>query len=447
LPRHIRSSQLETPTARVRRPISSKPIFIRVSPGVSLGYRRNRTAGSWVVRVADGQRGNWTERIGAADDFENADGALILTYWQAQDRARARAAEANGSELAASTPKRRLKVADAVDRYEMDLKSRRGDPGNAGRLRHHLGILSEKAIDELTATELRDWRNGLVGKLVPATVNRIATCLKAALNLVADDQGTNRSAWEVGLKTIPDAEESRNVILADTVVRQLVAEAPAISVEFGLLVEVLAVTGARIGQAAGLRFEDLHAGAKPRLLMPASRKGRGTKKISHRPVPIPADLAQRLAAAAAGRSASAPLLAKPVVQKPETNDVDKTLSSTEVRRSSPWKKSDHSREFRRLVVGCGLDPTAVSINALRHSSIVRQLLAGVPGRVVAVNHDTSLAMLERTYSRFIGDHADELVRSALLDVSADAASNVVPLASANSRTLRHPGSPQNRKRS
>ena len=33
--------------------------------------------------------------------------------------------------------------------------------------------------------------------------------------------------------------------------------------------------------------------------------------------------------------------------------------------------------------------------ALRHSSIIRALLAGVPVRVVAVNHDTSVTMLER----------------------------------------------------
>jgi len=41
---------------------------------------------------------------------------------------------------------------------------------------------------------------------------------------------------------------------------------------------------------------------------------------------------------------------------------------------------------------------------LRHTNIVR--LAAVPMRVVAVNHDTSVAPLERTYSRYIGDHAD-----------------------------------------
>lgn len=68
-----------------------------------------------------------------------------------------------------------------------------------------------------------------------------------------------------------------------------------------------------------------------------------------------------------------------------------------------------------MVKYCALDPAEVTIYALRHSNVVRQLLAGVPIRVVAVNHDTSIAMLERTYSRYIGDHADALSRGALLE--------------------------------
>jgi hypothetical protein len=52
--------------------------------------------------------------------------------------------------------------------------------------------------------------------------------------------------------------------------------------------------------------------------------------------------------------------------------------------------------------------------ALRHSSIVRALLAGVPARVVAAVHDTSIGMLERTYSAFIADHADTIARRGLL---------------------------------
>jgi hypothetical protein len=72
----------------------------------------------------------------------------------------------------------------------------------------------------------------------------------------------------------------------------------------------------------------------------------------------------------------------------------------------------------------------VTAYALRHSAIVRQLLAGVPTRIVASHHDTSTAMLEKHYSRYIvGDPADAITRRALLDMAAPAAvSNVVPIA-------------------
>jgi hypothetical protein len=128
--------------------------------------------------------------------------------------------------------------------------------------------------------------------------------------------------------------------------------------------------------------------------MLSSRKGRG--KIA-RPVPIPAGLAARLWAIAANRLANTPLLWK--------------LSG------EPWKKSDHARPFAQTAIGAGLYPNEITMNALRHSSIVRQLLAGVPVRVVAVDHETSVVMIERAYSRHMGDHADALARVALLDIS------------------------------
>ena len=49
--------------------------------------------------------------------------------------------------------------------------------------------------------------------------------------------------------------------------------------------------------------------------------------------------------------------------------------------------------------------------ALRHSSIIRALLAGVPVRVVAASHDTSVMMLERTYSAYVLDHSDAVGRA------------------------------------
>jgi len=75
----------------------------------------------------------------------------------------------------------------------------------------------------------------------------------------------------------------------------------------------------------------------------------------------------------------------------------------------------------------GLDPDVVTLSALRHSSIVRQLVANTPIRVVAAMHDTSVKMIERTYSRHIAEHTDALARRALLDTSQAATANVVAL--------------------
>ena len=64
----------------------------------------------------------------------------------------------------------------------------------------------------------------------------------------------------------------------------------------------------------------------------------------------------------------------------------------------------------------GID-AGVTLYSLRHSSIVRQLLAGVPTRVVAAHHDTSVPVLEHTYSRHISTVSDSVVRRALIDLS------------------------------
>jgi len=270
--------------------------------------------------------------------------------------------------------------------------------------------LFNKAVALLASRELRKWRDGLARTLAAATVNRTTTGLKAALNLAAehDERITNRRAWETGLATIPDAEQSRNVILSEVAVRQIIAAAQEQSGEFGLLIEVAAVTGARVSQLAQMEVQDLQAeGAVPRLMMPTSRKGKGKKITQRRPVPIPHGLAAKLRTLTADRSATAPLLIK--------------------QSGAPWKKSDHSRPFACAVRAAGQNPEQVTMYALRHSSIVRQILAGVPIRVIAVNHDTSIAMLERTYSRHIGDHSDALARVALLDIAEPIARNVVPI--------------------
>ena len=68
----------------------------------------------------------------------------------------------------------------------------------------------------------------------------------------------------------------------------------------------------------------------------------------------------------------------------------------------------------------------LTLYALRHSSIVRDLLANVPVRIVATKHDTSIPMIERNYSKYIADHADVLSWRAMLDPSTLSGDNPSP---------------------
>jgi integrase len=403
--RNLRSTGLETRSARLRQPIASKPVWLAIGPGLGLGYRRNKTAGNWVARLGDGKGGYSTRNIGIADDYAEANGSDILDFWQAQAKARQLGKGDTVQEVAI------LSLGKALDRYEADLRTRGADAGNVSRLRGHLNTaMLRKAVALLSTADLRRWRDGLAKKLAPSSVNRTTAAFKAALNLAADQDeriGTRR-AWEIGLATIKGADEARNVILPEAVVRGLIAEARAVSPEFGLLIEVAAVTGARVSQLARIEVQDLHGDtAAPRISVPVSHKGNGPKAVPRRSVPIGSALAARLRVAAANRPVTEPLLTKP--------------------SGEPWRKSDHSRLFARAARAAGQDPEEVTMYALRHTSIVRQLLAAVPIRVVAQSHDTSVAMIEKNYSRHIGDHSDAVVRAAMLDMGDDATGNVVPI--------------------
>jgi integrase len=407
--RSTRSAKLETRTARLKSAVRKKPYFVAVAPGVGLGYRRNKTAGSWVVRAADGKGGNWTQAFAVADDFEDANGTDVLSFWQAQDRARVLARGGRDADEDSGKP---ITVAQMIDRYETDLKARGGEVYNAQRVRVHLpDVLASKTVALLAPREFRHWRDGLIKNgLAPSTVNRTCAAFQAALELAAaqDPRIRNQSAWRMGLAALPDAEQSRNVMMPEDAVLSIISAAYTVSREFGLLVEVAAVTGARVSQLARLEVGDLQGDrADPRLMMPSARKGRGRKRIERRPVPIPTNVATVLKQAGAGRPSEAPLLTKP---------------SGEL-----WRHSDHRHPFERAVTRAGLDPTEVTIYALRHSSIVRQLLANTPIRVVATLHDTSVVMIERTYSKFITDHSDALSRRALLDTTRPIGENVVRL--------------------
>jgi integrase len=418
--RRRRSATLETRTARLKLAISKKPYTARVGRGVRVAYRRNETAGSWSVIAADGKGGNWMKGFARADDYEEANGETVLDFWQAQERARIIARGHKDPDANSGKP---TTLGGALDSYEADLKARGGDAYNARRVRVHLPdtLANETVALLISPRKFRHWRDGLKKKgLAASTVNRTCAAFQAALEHAAklDLRITNQSAWRTGLAALPDAEQSRNVIIPDYAVLGIISAAYEESPQFGLLVEVGAVTGARVSQLARLEVGDVQGDrADPRLMMPSARKGKGSKRIERRPVPIPANVVTALNEASLGRSDEAPLLTRP--------------------DGAPWRHSDHRHRFARAVTRAGLNPSIVTIYALRHSSIVRQLLANTPIRVVAVQHDTSAVMIERTYSKYIADHSDALSRRALLDTSRPISKNaVVALKKPRNRTRR-----------
>jgi integrase len=413
--RKVSFSALESRSARLRSKIRRRPYSgPSLARGVSLMYRRNKTNGTWVLKVSDGHGAYWTKGFALADDFEDADGKNVLTFYDAQDAAKKLARGGDGS--ADSAP---ITVDGALTAYKRDLIARNANPYNAEHPRVHLtSALLAKPVALLTATELKKWRDGLFGTMAPATTNRLGRCLCAALSLAAlhDDRVKNRDAWEIGLADLPDAQEARNVVLSDSEVHKFVAAAYVQDHQFGLLTDTLAITGARPSQVVRLRVEDLHAHpVRPKLMMPKSAKGggrnRSVKRTERYSVPITAALSRKLKAAAAGRADDEPLLLK--------SD------------GNPWEKHPgqyHHRQISKVVTTVGLDPADVTMYALRHSNIVRMLVRNVPIRLVASLHNTSVAMIEKHYSRYITEHSiDDITRIGLLSELAPAADNVVVL--------------------
>jgi integrase len=413
--RKVRHSSLEKRTNRLKLTVRRKPYNgPNLARGVSLLYRRNKTNGTWVLKASDGHGKYWTKAIAEADDFDEANGEKILTFFEAQDVAKKLA---GGGTVEANDSTAPVTVDRALVDYRRDLISRNANPYNAESPRKHLtATLLSKPVMLLASKELKHWRDGLLGTLAPASINRICNSMCAALELSAqhDPRIKNRDAWEVGLAGLPDAQKARNVVIPDATIHALVGASYARDHRLGLFVDTMATTGARPSQLTRLLVEDLHDHpSKPKLMMPKSGKGggrnRSQKKLERYSVPITVALSRKLKAAATGRAGDAPLL----------------LCAD----GRPWRANpsrDYREPVREVLAAIGVDPDEVTLYSLRHSSVVRMLLRNVPIRLIAALHNTSVGQIERNYSKHITEHhSDELTRTGLLSEPAPAVGNVV----------------------
>lgn len=407
-PAKITPDHLKNKTNRAKLDVAPKPYWFALSVGLFIGYRRCQGPGRWVVRDAAGV----VTTYALADDREEANGAKVLNWEQAQTEARRRVL--GGDEQGIKT----VLLEDALAAYKADLETRSADPSNWSTPHNHLKrvapTLLRRDINTLTAVELLNFRNKLVASrgMKAVTWNRVSKGLRAALMLAAEDR---EKVWRKGLEAIeddrPDGEQARNVVLTDEEVGTLVAGCYAHDHAFGLITDVLATTGARPSQAVRLLVSDLHLGPRPTLSMPRSAKGggrkRNSKKKRHITVAITPGLAAGLAEAAKSRRPNDYLLVRSDGVAWVTGD----RSHGECRRQL----------LRAVLATINLQTNAkgeaVTIYCLRHTSITRMVLANKPLRIIAEKHDTSVTEIEDHYTHGILDHADALMRDGLIDHS------------------------------
>jgi integrase len=414
-------AKIDTGARRRKLPVSSKPVWASVGDrrsGLKLGYRKGTRGGVWVGKLVEsGARVETT--LGQADD----DGVLPgdgLSYIDAMQAAVAWAAKQRVALVASANEEKRrvLTVADAINSYVKTRIARdelRGQDARTRLAKHVLGDarLSAMPFERLTARTLTEWRARLPG-MAPAGVNRLLNDVRAALNgAVAahwrDLPATIGKEIETGLKALPNAETARQALLIDADIRRIVEAAYAIDSDLGALVLVLAATGARFGQAAKIAIADFQPDAA-RVMVPTSAKGRGVKQRRRTAVPLGQDAIDRLRPLTIGRKGHEPLL---------TRWLSRQIGPAEWEHvgRAPWTNaSEMSRGWRKALAAADLP--RVEPYALRHSSIVRGLRAGLPPRIVAALHDTSSAMIERHYSAFILDLSDELARRALVPLTS-----------------------------
>lgn len=399
--------------------------------GVSLGYRKaSRGPGTWVAKlVLDGKRSE--ERLTQADD--PGAGSSALSYPAAVTAAiqwaKARLASIENTE-ADETAIRAPTVRSAVEAYIAARADRSATAGRDAGSRLSKHVLSDSEFAEapmarLSAGAIQAWRRRLTKELAPTTVNRLLNDLRAALNASADLHRralppTISAEVKSGTKAVSAASNARKQVLPDAEIRRLVDASFTVdeSGDFGRVVLVMAATGARFSQVARITVADVQV-ARSRIMVPPSRKGRAGKRPTPIAVPVGADVMGRLQPVLSGRRGHEPLLLhwyKKQTGPAEWERIDRR----------PWASASAAIRQWAAARDIAAAPADTVMLCLRHSSIVRALSAGVPVRLVAALHDTSVGMIEAHYSAYIVDATEEIARRAVTPL---APSEIVPLRS------------------
>ncbi len=422
--RIVRSTKLDTRSARAKLPAKKSGYWVPIARGFALGYRRGPKGGSWLVRLIESERRHETT-LGPADDVLDADGERILDYAQAQVKARdwLAALDAKGK-TGPYTVNRCLDdyIADyrrrggkALDRLEIStdafirpkLGSNEVAALTAAMIRHWHAELAEAPPRLRTRTIARqqnvrqiDIEDHEAVRRRRASANRIFGILKAALNLAfREGQAANDAAWR-RVRPFREASAPKIRYLSHAEAQRLVN---ACDPGFRPLVQCALLTGCRYGEIVDFQTGDFSRDAGT-VSVRVSKAGRS------RHVVLTED--------------GVALFERHVAGKPGTGLV--FTRSDEGR----WGKSHQHRPLREACSRAEIDPPA-SFHILRHTYATHLLQAGAPLPVIAANlGHADTRMTERHYAHLIPSHVADVIRATMPKLGLIEPSPVVAFAPA-----------------
>lgn len=356
---------METAARRARLQVRKKPYWVPAGgprDGVSLGYRRTiKGPGRWIARLRTA--GGWSEAVigvpGPAMEFAEARARALA--WAAELRA------------AAATP---LTVADAIAAYE----------AARGRKDWQLPHLSRAPLAEmpLGAVQVEDLRTFVQGlRLGPARRARVLASCRALFRGAYRRAGLPEpTGWPQTVTTglaappaPPPKQQTRADVLDDEAIARLLAAARDPTMRRAII--LLAATGARMGQLFKMTGKDVEPGL---LWVPCSAKGSSLTRQTAKPGHVRCPVGTSVSTAVETEGPLIPLT--PVM---------------------------FYRAFRKLCVAAKVSATAYHF---RDHSIIRMLKAGIDISSVARRHDTSPAMIQRSYARHLLSGQDERLAQA-----------------------------------
>jgi integrase len=398
----VRDSKLDSRAAREKLKAAGKPYYRAIDLGLHLGYRKGKTGGKWVMRRYVGEEKYVVETIGTADDFSDADGAEILSFHQAQAKARATV-----TDLREVKPAEPFTVDRALDAYLARLDSEHSKSVADARNRADNLIrprLGKRLVSELTRDEITKWRNevairprhvrGKKGRAsralaAPATddekrrrhasANRTLTILRAALNQAFRDGKVDSDvAWR-SAKPFREVESARIHYFTVEEVRRIVNASQG---EFRALVNAALFTGCRYGELTRLHVGDFNIEAGT-VFVGKSKSGKA------RHVVLTEEGQGFFRQLVAGRASTDLLLAKA--------------------DGSAWGVSHQLRPMREACTHAKV--AAAGFHILRHTYASLLVMNGVPLPVVASNlgHADS-RMTEKHYAHLAPSYLAETIR-------------------------------------